>query len=710
MKQKLLFLIPIILLFASCGSFKEKPTAEEGVIDISSWNFEKDGILKLDGQWEFYYEQLLTPQNIDNNNNFSYQPVPSDWNKYIIDGKKITGRTYGTYRLKILPNPNDTIYVFRIGRIDVSYNLYANNKLIASAGTVADNKKDNKAEWVIKTAEIDVTDTIELVLQIANFKHKKGGVKASIGISPVKQMVAFQEKTFALDFFLIGLLLITSLYHFVLFYLRPKDKVTLYFALLSLWVILHLIVEQNIVLKFLFPEFNWEILMKINFLANFARIFFISIFFYYSFKQEFSKIFIQILTVIVISMSVLILVTPASVYTHVLPVFLITVIITLPYLIFVIIKASIRKKEGALLALSGMIILLGTAINDLLYNELIINTGYLVPYGLASFILFHSVMISVRFTKALNTVEKLSDDLTNLNKNLENKVKERTQEIEQQKEELKSQTDSLYKINIAVNQKNELLELKNKQITDSINYASRIQQALLPTQNLFEQNFSEHFILYKPKSVVSGDFYYLKKVNNQIIIAVADCTGHGVPGAFVSMLGISSLNEIINKKHIKTASNVLEELRKNVIAALQHNEQSVVSDGMDIALVSIDTNTNTLQYAGAYSPIYVVQNNNLKKLKPTLNPIGTYVKTLPFENTEIKLQKGDVLYLFTDGYHDQYGGKNIEKFSTTRFDNLIQKNYQKPLDEQKEIFDINLKEWQGNNRQIDDILIVGIKI
>lgn len=711
-KNKYLTILLFSFFIVSCDKFGEKPKANDGVINLSEYDFSENEIVKLDGDWEFYYNQLLAPKDFEKNHEYTFQEFPKDWNKYTINEEKITGRGYGTYRLKIIPNNKDSLYILRIGRIDVSYNLFANDKLIASAGVVADNKEENKPEWVVQTVEIGTRDTIELVLQIANFRHKKGGAKASLEITTLSKMIKSQERSFAFDFFLIGLILIMALYHFALFYLRHVDKSTLYFSLMLIWVILHLLMDEHLVIKFFFPNFNWELSLKINFLANFARIYFLTLFLYSTFKNQFSNLFVKVLSIIVITASVLIIITPASIYTHILPVFIITVIITLPYIIFVIIKSVFLKKEGSILALIGMTALLGTAINDILYNELIINTGYWVPYGLAIFILLHSIMISVRFTKAMNSVEKMSAELLDLNKNLEDKVKSRTQEIEQQKEELATQAESLLQANISVNTQKEKLEESHKQITDSINYASKIQQALLPANELFEQNFKEYFIFYRPKAVVSGDFYYLKKINEYIIIGVADCTGHGVPGAFVSMLGIAFLNEIIGKKNIKSAAAILEDLRNYVTNSLKHDTQSAISDGMDIALSVINTKTNDLEYAGANNPMYIIRNNKILKFKPTRNPIGSYVKIEAFKNNKIQILPNDNIYMFTDGFIDQFGGNKdeYEKFYISQFDKLLLSINEMSFEKQRKILEKRIKEWQGENKQIDDMLIIGVKV
>jgi len=263
-------------------------------------------------------------------------------------------------------------------------------------------------------------------------------------------------------------------------------------------------------------------------------------------------------------------------------------------------------------------------------------------------------------------------------------------------------------------QKEELLRT-NIKITDSINYAGKIQNAMLPTMKIFERNFSDFFIINHPRDIVSGDFYWAREFlfNNQkhIITAVADCTGHGIPGALVSMLGMSLLNEIIGKEEITKANQVLEELRKEIkISLKQKGGIDDQTEGIDMVICSINKETNELQYSGANNPLYLLRNNELTVLEPTINPVGIFIKEIPFKNNFVQLQKDDKIYMFSDGYVDQFNGKTGEKFKIIRFRELLLSITDKTMSEQKEILEKTFYDWKGTYEQIDDILILGIKI
>jgi len=301
---------------------------------------------------------------------------------------------------------------------------------------------------------------------------------------------------------------------------------------------------------------------------------------------------------------------------------------------------------------------------------------------------------------------------------LEGIVKERTAEIVQQKEEIQAQADNLQDANHEITQKNSILKIqkaeiedKNHHITSSIEYASRIQHALLTPHEVVSKYLPEHFILFKPRDIVSGDFYWLKQIGNHTIYAAADCTGHGVPGAFMSMLGISFLNEIITKTRFDNAGEILDKLRKKVkISLRQTGKDNESKDGMDIAICIIDNDTHTVEYAGAYNPLYILRKGELIEIKPTRNPIGIYLREKPFENHKFQLEKDDVLYTFSDGYVDQFGGENERKFKTKNFKNLLVEIYDKPMSKQKKILEEVLLKWQGNVEQTDDIIVFGVKI
>ncbi|MFH0843205.1 MAG: AAA family ATPase [Bacteroidota bacterium] len=256
------------------------------------------------------------------------------------------------------------------------------------------------------------------------------------------------------------------------------------------------------------------------------------------------------------------------------------------------------------------------------------------------------------------------------------------------------------------------IEYQNKEITSSIRYASRLQKALLPPDEELIRLLPSSFILSKPKDIVSGDFYWFTRKDDKIIIAVADCTGHGIPGAFMSILGISFLNEIINKAITIRANELLNQLSGQVIKSLHQTGKNVETrDGMEMGLCVFDFGKQKLQYSGASRSLYLIRDNELKEHRGDSMPIGFYEKEdQSFTNTEILFQKNDIIYLFTDGYIDQFGGIERKTFRSANFKKLLIHIHNLPLIQQKEELEKKYEEWRGDIDQVDDILIIGIKI
>ncbi len=260
-------------------------------------------------------------------------------------------------------------------------------------------------------------------------------------------------------------------------------------------------------------------------------------------------------------------------------------------------------------------------------------------------------------------------------------------------------------------QKAEIEEAK-KSITDSIMYARRIQTAILPSEEMAKQLLNEYFILFRPRDIVSGDFYWMTHKNNKVIVTAADCTGHGVPGAFMSMLGVSFLNEIVNKAGIDQAHLILNSLRESVKGTLdQTGKKDEAKDGMDIALCVIDFEQKKLEFAGAYNSLYYFRNGEFNEVKADRMPIGIYIKEKDsFTLNEVDIQSGDTYYIFSDGYPSQFGGPDGGKLKSSGFKKILEEVQDKPLWQQKEILDKAIDDWRGELEQVDDVLVIGFKI
>ena len=257
------------------------------------------------------------------------------------------------------------------------------------------------------------------------------------------------------------------------------------------------------------------------------------------------------------------------------------------------------------------------------------------------------------------------------------------------------------------------IKVKNTEIIDSITYAERIQKAIMKIEENESKKLPQHFILFKPKDIVSGDFYWVKEINGMLYLAVADCTGHGVPGALMSMLGISLLNDILNDNHGISPGDLLTQLRARIIIELNQSEDEQASkDGMDISLIKLDLQNGQADWAGANNPLWIVRkdDDDIEEIKPNKEPISYYTEMNEFVNNSIQLNKGDSFYLFSDGYPDQFGGLKGKKLKYKAFKNLIVKNAFEEMEMQKQLLSAFFQNWKGDFDQIDDICVFGVKV
>ncbi len=342
---------------------------------------------------------------------------------------------------------------------------------------------------------------------------------------------------------------------------------------------------------------------------------------------------------------------------------------------------------------------------------------FLILYGLIAALIIYGL---VKFNTAR---------LKRKNELLERIVSERTKEIQEQKDQIESQKIQVEEANEELNQINEeilsqrdQIEHQNKTLTkqnhdilSSISYASKIQRAILPSKSLIDSNLPDSYFLYMPKDIVSGDFYWMETIGNKVLWAAVDCTGHGVPGAFMSILGSNGLKQIVRERGILKPSEILEQLTEHVINSMTElGDGKNLMDGMDIALCCWDKSTGVLEFSGAYNPLYLIRDKELVIYKGTRRPVGRHYvkKRKDFINHTIELQKGDLIYIFSDGYPDQFGGPTKDKFTYARLKQTILDSHALPMEEQEIMMRKTLEEWmqQGNEPQLDDICFIGVKV
>lgn len=263
-----------------------------------------------------------------------------------------------------------------------------------------------------------------------------------------------------------------------------------------------------------------------------------------------------------------------------------------------------------------------------------------------------------------------------------------------------------------INDQREELQVKNKDITDSLNYARRIQAALLPAEHYIRRIFPSYFIFYKPKHIVSGDFYWVSQRAGKFFIAAADCTGHGVPGALMSMIGLELLQKIINEMKVETSDSILMTLNRELESSFYKEEdgRALIKDGIEMSICVINRETREMQFSGAFLPVYIVRHDKLIEIKGDKINVGqTYVNGISFNKSTFKLERGDILYLFSDGYADQFGGPENKKFMYRRLRHILLTISKYPLPDQERILDETITTWMEGSEQIDDMMIMGFR-
>jgi len=306
-------------------------------------------------------------------------------------------------------------------------------------------------------------------------------------------------------------------------------------------------------------------------------------------------------------------------------------------------------------------------------------------------------------SKKFNVMIEQLEDLYN---DLDKKVKERTAQVVAQKEEIEAQRDEIEK------HRDQLAE-QQKHIMDSITYAKRLQYAILPTDENIKELFSEFFIVFHPKDIVSGDIYWFNQLNGKRYFSAVDCTGHGVPGALVSMVGHNWLDYALKDLKLERPVDILGALNTGVTSTFKEkDEDGAVKDGMDIALCCVDYDNMKLQFAGAYNPAIIVRNGELIQLKGDKCPIGAFSRraVAGYTHQEIDIQKGDMVYVFSDGYADQFGGDDGRKFLMANFKKLLLEVHALPVEQQKDTLEQTFFDWMKYENQLDDILVVGVRI
>ncbi len=620
-----------------------------------------------------------------------------------------------------LMNKPLALYVRQFGS---AVDVYLDGKFLKSFGKTGNNRENEIAEFSINPRPFAFTFTNKkdhvFAIRYSNF-HRTESKQAKFNIGKnfkiiVKELngeiaeVADPSQYFPLIFFS-AIFLTLGVFHMVIFIYNRQIKSNFSYSIycFGIFAITYYIYymlnssDYEVVTMMLKVLLYVVPLIVVPLVSMIHRVFY----------GKRLKIFWVIIALFVISL----ILYSYGMYSNAGMIVIATVMLSTIEIIRVIVKAIRRKKDGAwIFAFIILLAPLAGIISSYLPDQFVIG-GMKIPNN-TSAIVGSCFILGLPFSMTLY----LARDFSRLNKRLKEQLKENTdlseKTIRQEKEKkqiLENQKTEL-EIKVAertrevIQQKN-VIEIKNKEITDSLNYAKRIQSAILPDVTLIHKTLQQSFILYLPKDIVSGDFYAFAHKENKVLIAAADCTGHGVAGAFMSMIGSSLLNQIINEKNITEPAPILDQLNAGIIHALKQKENES-SDGMDISICTFDFNKNELLFAGANRPLWMIRNNELRFYKPNKFPIGglQVESDEKFSQHVIALQKNDTIYIFSDGYADQFGGEKGKKLMTRRFRETLLSIQKQTMEEQEIYLKEYFQSWKGNNEQVDDVLVIGIRV
>lgn len=674
----IIYLASLLSVSLIACSIHTSPAAESGILDLSSYDFSARGPVKLDGMWEFYWSQLLQPNDFKNKITAipAYVHVPDTWDRHIINGKHLPGIGHATFRLKVLFPKGTPSFGIKLQEVSTAYRLFINGVLVASNGTVGADRMTSTPQFLPKTAYFKAENgEAEIILQISNYHEKNGGPWHSMHVGLPGQIAKLREYRLFIEAALIGILLVIGIYHLGLFIIRIKDLSSLFFFLYCLAIGLRTALMGERLLISFFPDFPWELGVRLEHLTFYMGIPLFSYFLTSLYPAEIHRYFSRALLTAGLIAAVVVFATPAHVFTHLVTPFQIITLIALVYWIYGIILSIVRKEEDAVLVFAGFVALAAAAVNDMLYARGTINTGYLISFGLLILIFILSFTISLRFSRSFKRTEELSQELQHskkqieeYNRTLEEKILERSAKILEQ---------------------NAFFEMQ-------LEMAGRLQRSLLPSAppQIAEAHIAT---LYLPTMGVGGDIYdFRMNTSSGLGMFIADVSGHGIAAALIASMLKMSLNRW--DIYLDQPSGLFREIHAALSDKIGNNFVSACA-------CYIDINKGTFRYAVAGHPIpIIVSANGTFQQTENRGHVISNLFSSNFSDTEITLAPGDKIILYTDGIVEARNSKG-ELFGEKRFFDILAQNANLPPRKLCEIIHHEILAHIGE-RQEDDITMV----
>jgi serine phosphatase RsbU (regulator of sigma subunit) len=688
------------------GQFKDTPP---GAYQLS------ESAANLNTQWSFVAERFDTTYASTN-----------DRRKIVRFGRLPQGVRWGTFHLRvILPKHQAEAYALSLPYLQGGYRLYVNGKLLHSSGHAATDMATEVPTFSIpQMLLLPRADTLDFCLQYSNHHYYFSGSRRPVWVGEYQVVGKNRRARQLVEMFFLTTVLVMGIYHLILYSQRRIERQALHYGLLCLSIGIQLsLLGESLLLEFV-PLLSWEAahsLRVISFsLAFYLGLLYLHELFAFEAKLWMAKV-VLVAVVLMIAASILLPTRHSSLLFLYFQWFLLGGFV---YVFWLSGRAWYFKRPYAGLTTLGLGVLISAYVIDFIT---VVYAPYYVSVwifwtALLVFFFIQSFVLARRFSDAFQIIDEISRELRLRNQTLEETVRQRTAEINEAYDKLQYANQELTLVAQKVQEKNLIVEEQNVHIVDSIKYAKRIQNAILPRLEDIQAHLPNSFVFFQPRDIVSGDFYWFAQKKYKVVLAAVDCTGHGIPGAFMSLIGNDILHELVNIRNITEPDKILNELRTSVQRVLSQ-EHTGNQDGMDIAICTIDTypveyysllGLPKIQYAGASHPLVYIQNNELHHIKGDPIIIGgfnNYVQKDSFDLHTIQLSEPTSFYIFSDGFQDQFGqvGSRSKKFGSRRLRELLLEIHQYDFDEQAKILEKTLREWQGDIKQTDDVLIIGFK-
>ena len=654
---KLLIWFLLIPMFG-CGKSPEVPLATGGVMNLSAYSFHTFDPVALNGDWEFYYGHLYEPDYFTTNaptSNIHTIRLPQLWNGYKLDGAELPATGYATFRLRLMLAETDTMLGIRIPEMNTSSRFYINGCLISTNGKPATNESEYRMALFPQVCVYQPkTNILDIVIQVANYKDREGGIRQSIHLGNVRDILATRDSSVGLQLFSFGILFVMSIYHLLLYFLRRKEPINIYFSIACLFFAIKTLCEGEKYIFVLFPNFDMDWYIRIWFLTFAVILPMLYQYFYELFPKEMGKIRMRVLQVAFYGYGLVVLLTPMKVFVSILIVFNLFYIVFFGLVFSGILLAVIRRKDASVVILLGLLIPMLIGINDILYAMALIPTGFYASVGFLIMIVTQSYVISYKFSIAFRDKDFLTKELAAKNTELqswsfelERKVVERTNELQETNEELQSEIEERRTAEESLRELNEALRIRNERMETDLDMARKIQFRLIPKKS----PNAEIAFSYKPMERVGGDYFDFVQFRNQkrIGIFISDVSGHGVSAAFITSMIKSLFMQV--REFIDSPAEVLQHLNDLLVHQTAGNFVTAF-----YGIYDPDTRTMSYSNAGHNAP-YLIDKDRIVLLPETQRSIPLAIldnaematKKKAFINEKFDLSPFTKILFYTDG-------------------------------------------------------------